>query len=664
MNRESSRLQLDKLFAEHYGDNKEPFDVYKEIFSDSGRKRELSKKMLSLRKAKTPQDVISWMRKINLQEGQRVWLSPKFDGLACLLTVSDGTLVSAITRGNGSVGEDVTYIVSHIPGIDTFLEKDGTYQVEITMTWENLKNLNDDVSRQSDEKRLLELNKKKLREKKRDILKDFKDNGYSTPSAEELEKLVGEYYESINADNKRIIQRDNENTHSDDEYKHVRNAAAGLLRKTGPTAKTNAHYLTISRHFDHSAYGVTTEVNQHDDINKVMSDYRDTIMEKMDKTGVSILTDGVVLYIGDAHGTPITDLGDDGTAPYWAMAWKFPNEAKIATISDVIWSQGRTKSTPVAVINPPVDFDGVMVSRATLHNQDQIDRLGVRIGDQVELIRSGEVIPYIVKVHRHMEHSTPIPPEPSGDAPLVTRVKHIFSVLNVRGAGERTVEDITLWLSSSGKNVSTPAHLIDSLCELKGNAALCQEVVDSFGEKNAHKFAMELDEKMTQASAVQWCACVGIPGMGQRVFQKILHHYGTVENMVSHSALGENIPGVGDVMINHLENNRETIKDVFTVVSEFSEDNVSIGQENVESGEHTTPRGSVVVTGAVEDANRKEVSTAVEDRGYTLSSSVSKNTDMVVWAGDKTSSKVTKAEKLGIPVVKVSTLSDVIDALG
>src|SRR5699024_7376066 len=145
---------------------------------------------------------------------------------------------------------------------------------------------------------------------------------------------------------------------------------------------------------------------------------------------------GIVLYAHDADGNPLRYMGDDGAHPRWAIAWKFPNEGKIANLVNVHWQRGRTKTTPVATFSTPVDFECALVERASLHHQDPVDSLGIQSGDQVEIVRSNEVIPYVKSLHRKGDNREPIPAEPEvGEITTEMLLSLLVNVLDIRNAG-------------------------------------------------------------------------------------------------------------------------------------------------------------------------------------------------------------------------------------
>ena len=584
--------EYDKLFAEVYGDSTSPYELYKSLFVNDGRKRKLGKPMLSLSKAKKPDVVAKWVDKI---DGAEVVLSPKYDGAACLIEVRGGEIVSAVTRGNGSMGDDVTYAVQNIAKGDV-PTTDGLHQVEICMSVESM----DEINKTRDE---------------------------------------------------------------DNQYKHPRNATAGVLRLANSSVKEYAPYLSIHKHFDANAFGVTRVVDHDEDVSAVMDSYRSDIINAMDSTGSTIMLDGVVLFARDSNGEPMTSMGNDGAHPYWAIAWKFPDKGQVANIKNIHWQQGRVKNTPVATFSPPLWF-GATISRATLHNSDQIKRMGIKIGDQVELIRSGEVIPYVVKKVRDGDNRVDVPPEPTGDAPLTMNVRHFMKTLDVRGAGPSVADDLARKIDEHMEpGDSRPVSILRVLTEMlaEGPAAF-KDAVSSFGDNRAESFSAELSSKMESADMVHWLAAMGLPGIGRRMFSKILADIDGAKNLVAFLDSDDNKPidGFGAERIGILKENRDDIADFIQLVID-STSAVPNWYDSAPSA--TNAGGAAVVTGKIDGVSRNDIARVLEENGWELGSSVSNSTNILFNAGGKESTKTRSAAKKGVTVISVSSVDDIVDAI-
>ena len=598
-----SDADYDALFDKLYGTTTTPFELYQTLFVKDARKRELKRAMLSLTKAREAHEVLSWIDKVHAHSADAVIsLAPKYDGLACLVEVVDGTIVSATTRGNGSIGEDVTYAVQNIPVDDDFFGSDGLYQVEVCMSAESMDALN--------------------------------------------------------------AQREESKT-----YKHPRNAAAGVLRLSGSQTRSFAGYLSMHHHFTANAFGyaLTLEESAEKDIELVMADYRDEILSRMSEQSTAILTDGIVLYAHDGDGNPLRSMGDDGAHPRWAIAWKFPNEGKIANLVDVHWQRGRTKNTPVATFYPPVDFDGVLVERASLHNQDQIDSLGICIGDQVEIVRSNEVIPYVKSLHRRAEQRKPVPAEPDSDEVTTEMMLSLLvNVLDIRGAGSGRIATIANWMDSEYL-MAEDNYLVEDIILILSEVAESPDLIeglDRFGKKSAAELADSIAHKMAEAHMVEWLACLGIPGIGRRVWSVIFNHLGGAYQILAALESTEElkVPGLGPKRVELLRQHVDEIRSLTELIAEEFADVSGLDEEpSLEEKETESSAGIAVITGKIDGVTRADIADKVAALGWELGSSITANTTVLFNASGRTSTKTKNAEKKNIAVVAVSSLAEIID---
>ena len=597
-----SDSEYDALFEKVYGDTTSPFELYKTLFTADGRKRDLALPMLSLTKARTGEEVTKWVTKVfDHDENAIISFAPKYDGLACLVEVRDGKIVGAVTRGDGAVGEDVTYAVQHIATDDAFLV-DGFHRVEVCMSVENMRALNG---------------------------------------------VRGE----------------------DKSYNHPRNAAAGVLRLSSKKVAEYAGYLSMHRHFSISDYDVSRSIvsadsHSSDDVASMMSDYRDEILARMNDSNHAVLTDGIVLFAHDADGSPLEAMGDDGAHPRWAIAWKFPNEAQIATITDVHWQSGRTKNTPVATFNPPVDFDGVMVSHASLHNADNIAKLGVQIGDQVELVRSNEVIPYVRALHKRGEVRTAIAEEPDLEVTTRMLLSLAVNVLDVRGLGGTRVDALADLLDDEydmGEGYELAYNVVFLLDQITTGDELVElNSLDRVGATTATAIAESVQSKMAVAKMYQWLACLGLPGVGRTVWSSVLTQYDRDVRAVIHDLENGTFSatGVGPKRVEIMTDAVEVIEWLVNWI----EDRFGLPEEDVAG--KPQPSGTAVVTGKIEGVTRSEIADVLAELGWSVGGSITETTDVLFNAGGRESSKTKSAAKKNVTIVAVSAedgLTEIID---
>lgn len=598
--------EYDNLFTEVYGDTTTPLDLYKSLFVDDGRKRNLAIPMLSLSKAKQSGEVDKWVTKVlNHNPNATISLAPKYDGLACLVEVHDGEVVSATTRGNGTVGEDVTYAVQHIT--EGAITEDGYHQVEVCMSFEAMEQAN-------------------------------------------------KWRESTGAD----------------PYKHPRNAAAGILRLSNSDILHLVGFLSLHRHFHPVQYGFSEQItaghpNAERDAGELMDDYRAELLRRMDDQNVAVLTDGVVLYAHDTDGNPLRDMGDDGSHPYWAVAWKFVNEPKVATLKSIHWQTGRTKNTPVATFNPPVDFDGTMVTKASLANAAKIDKLGIQIGDQVNLIRSGEVIPDVKGLHAKGANRTPAPEEPDMEITTAMFLSLIVNVMDIRGLGSGRVDTLADWMDHNRaiRDDRLSEDILTSLAVI-GDSPDLIEGLDRFGVKSAAAVASSIRDRLGKATMVQWFACLGIPGIGRRVWASVFDTLGGARQVITALESGDvKVPGIGPKRVALMMENLPQIRDLVTMIVTECGEITGLDEQPEHTSDDAEPSSGVaVVTGKIDGVTRSGIQEALTGAGWSMGSSVKSGTTVLFNASGRESSKTKNATKHNVPVVTVSQdngLAEILD---
>lgn len=582
--------EFDALFLATYGPDVEPLARYREIFSEASRRRNLSVPMLSLAKARSSADLTPWLNKATAAGADSVWIVPKFDGLAVLITTDDdGKVTTATMRGDGAVGQDVTHMVSLIPDAAN-LGANKTVRAEVCLP----------------------------------------------PSAMvEASKVGGR------------------------EYTHARNAASGILHATGPDALASADLLVLRGHFDfeHDSLGpFPIKELTGDKLATELGHYRDETLSEVD-----VLTDGAVM-VATKDGEPLTVMGDNGYTPHWALAWKYPDDAREAVIGDVIWQAGRTKTTPVAVFTEPIDFDGVSTTRATLHNIDFIRGLDIHIGDTVSVIRSGQVIPYITSLVSPGENRVEvIEPEHAseGTAEYAAALSaHMAKVLDVYGAGPSVTTAISEWATARYPDAPVREALITSLLDLR-DVKMASQVLT--GDKRPAKLSAELTRATAEADEATWLALLGYRGIGRRMSRKLVGKAGSVKALLAALDAPESLcgDGVGVKVLSPLTDDLTELRRLFADVIPAT--TVATTEEATE--EATVIVGKVVLTGAL-DIPRKQMCVTLAEVGYELASSVTSETVAVITPdASKGSSKLIKAAKLGIPVIEVPTVAEAVSRL-
>lgn len=547
----------------------------------------------------------------------------KLDGLAVSLLYEDGVLVRAATRGDGTTGENITANVRTIRSIP------------LKLRGENIP-------------RRLEVR------------------------GEVFLPQAG--FEKINEEARRTGGKI---------FANPRNAAAGSLRQLDPriTAKRPLTFfcygvglleggeLPASHHarlqqFKEWGLPVSDRIRLCNTPEEVLAFYHQVEADRP-KLGFDI--DGVVIKV-DSLALQET-LGFVARAPRWAVAFKFPAQEQMTFVRDVEFQVGRTGAiTPVARLEP-VQVAGVLVSNATLHNADEIERLGLRIGDRVVIRRAGDVIPQVVGVveSERPENTTEIVfpthcPVCGSDVERVEgeavarctgglicgaqrkeALKHFVSrrALDVDGMGDKIIDQLV-----EKEYVHTPADLFRlSAGKLTG--------LDRMGPKSAQNVVDAL-EKAKETTFARFLYALGIREVGEATAAGLAAHFGTLDALIAASIEElQKVPDVGIVVATHTfnffaeESNREVIRQLTEEAGVHWPAPVIIKAEEIDS---PFAGKTVVLTGSLSIMSRDDAKARLVALGAKVAGSVSKKTDLVI-AGEAAGSKLVKAQELGIDVI-------------
>ena len=547
----------------------------------------------------------------------------KLDGLAVSLLYEEGLLVQAATRGDGTTGENITANVRTIRAIPLRLK------------------------------------------------------GENIPARVEVRGEVfmpQAGFEKLNEEARRSGNK---------VFANPRNAAAGSLRQLDPriTAKRPLTFFCYgfglleggempASHWQRlqqfKAWGlpVSDRIRLCHSAEEVLEFYHQV---EADRPTLGFDIDGVVIKVDSQQLQE--QLGFVARAPRWAVAFKFPAQEQMTTVRDVEFQVGRTGAiTPVARLEP-VQVAGVMVSNATLHNADEIERLGLQIGDRVVIRRAGDVIPQVVGVvesERPQDTRAIVFPEHcpvcgsdvervEGEA--VTRctgglicgaqrkeaLKHFVSrrAMDVDGMGEKIIDQLV-----DKEYVKTPADLFRlSAGVLTG--------LDRMGPKSAQNVVDALN-KAKQTTLARFLYALGIREVGEATAANLAANFGELEKIMDADldALIA-VPDVGTVVASHLRNfmeeesNREVIRQLVEDIGIHWPAVEVIKPEEIDS---PFSGKTVVLTGSLTILSRDDAKARLVALGAKVSGSVSKKTDLVI-AGEAAGSKLAKAQELGIEVI-------------
>jgi DNA ligase (NAD+) len=588
--------------------------------------------MLSLDNAYNEQELRDWERRVHELAGESsvdYVCELKLDGMSLAVRYEKGRLAQAITRGDGTVGEDVTLNVRTVRSVPLIVDE-------------------------------------KTRTKAR-LPPDFEVRG------ELLMPIAG--FQRMNA------EREQQGL---PKFANPRNATAGTVRVLEPN-------ITASRRLDFFTYFLLkngrTIFDRHSESLKALQaagfkvnpnhklvhnideawDFINAWEAKRDSLAYEI--DGIVLKVDRVRLWD--ELGYTGKAPRWAIAYKYAARSGVTQIEDIQVQVGRTgKLTPVAWLKP-VPIGGTTVSRATLHNMDEIERLGVRIGDWVQVERGGDVIPKVVKVledrprgHKrfHMPERCPVcgghvvRAEGEADhrcvnancpAKLRESIRHFASrgVMNIEGMGDALVNQLVE--TGMVKDVADIYTLTDDKL-LK---------LERMGKKSAQNILTEI-ENSKKLPLERVIYGLGIRFVGERTAQFLAEHFGSLDALMKASE--EELQEVNEIGPSVSASIREFFDEPKNValVKRLGEAGLQFKGERKQRGTSLAGK-TFVLTGTLERHTRDEAKKLIEDAGGKVAGSVSKKTDYVV-AGAEAGSKLDKAKELGVPVIDEKEMEELV----
>ncbi|MEI7741765.1 MAG: NAD-dependent DNA ligase LigA [bacterium] len=596
--------------------------------------------MLSIEDVFTPDEFIGWLDRVKkLTPGEQLdfYMEIKMDGLAMSLIYENGIFVEGSTRGDGMMGEDVTQNLKTIEAIPLKLRVPEEKEIVAFM------------------KRFPDVDEEELRRGLK--LKDRIE-------------IRGEAYMSKHVFNElnKIQEKKGEPA-----YANPRNIAAGSIRQLDPQ-------ITYSRHLDFFGYIMFADfgLHKHEEEHELMkllgvptnpvNRYGKTVadVEKFraqvikDRESYDYWTDGTVININDV--ALFRSLGVVGKTPRAVVAYKFPAEESTTVVEDVQWFVGRTGSlTPVAVVRPTW-IGGTTVSHATLHNMDEVERLGLKIGDTVILVKAGDVIPKITKALTelrpkdarviHVPKKCPICGSEiirrDGEVAYVCanrecyaqesqRILHAAVAFNILGLGEKIVERFI----EEGL-LKTPADIFAlKEGEISG--------LERFGDTSAKKLIAEIEARK-EILLSKFIAGLGIRHVGEETAINLANSLGSLQDFVEVSRERlEHVPDVGGVVAESIVeflSQKQHQKEI----QEYLDRGVRIMNPPKIKADERFVGKTFVLTGTLAGMTRDEGKDAVRMRGGTVAGSVSKKTDYVI-AGEEAGSKLDKARELGVKII-------------
>jgi DNA ligase (NAD+) len=579
--------------------------------------------MLSLDNAFSYDALRDWDKRVRQGSGQEkieYIAEHKFDGLSISLQYEEGVLVRGLTRGDGTTGEDVTPNAKTIRSIPL--------RVDAAVL------------------------------KKIKLARSFEVRGEVM--------MTRKAFEALNRHQEQIGGKI---------FVNARNSAAGAVRVLDPA-------ITAARRLDFFAYYLLVDGKvpfaKHSESLQALKQLRFRASDDWKLcVGIEAVTaycddwdakrerlpyeiDGVVIKV---NSIPIqNELGYTSKAPRWAIAYKYPARQETTVVNDIIVQVGRTGTlTPVAVLEP-VQVGGVTVSRSTLHNMDEIERLGLQIGDTVLIERAGEVIPHVLKVVKEGKNRKPFK-MPKNCPECGSAIHHVegevaYRCVNAACPAKRR-ESL---LHFAGRHAMNIDGLGDKIVDQLVDKGLVKDVADLYllkedavaglermAEKSAQNLLEEIDASKKNSLA-RLIYALGIQFVGERTGQLLAEHFSSLEELAAakEEQLIE-VPEVGP-------------KVAASIVEFFSEPaNLKLIKKLNKAGVHPTAEKrkvksdkfagkSFVFTGGLANRSREEAGEIVQQHGGKVSGSVSKKTDYVV-VGTDPGSKYDKAKELSVAIL-------------
>jgi len=582
-----------------------------------------SSAMLSLDNTYNEEELRNWERRVHELTGRTdvaYVCELKLDGMSLALVYKDGKLVRGVTRGDGMVGEDVTLNVRTVRSIPLSFPKE--------------------------------------RLKKAGIPVDFEVRGeLLMPTAS---------FRKINEERER---------HGLPTFANPRNFTAGTIRQLDANITAERRmdffpYILLEggrTYFDRHSKTLSAldvagfKVNQNHKLVHSMDEVWAFIQEwegKRDSLPYEI--DGIVVKVDRISLQD--ELGFTGKAPRWAIAYKYAARGGVTKLENVRWQTGRTgKLTPVAEL-APIPIGGTTVRNATLHNLDEIRRLGVKIGDWVRVERGGDVIPKVVEVDKdrprgEKEIEDPVKCSVCGNkvvraegevdyrcvnadcpAKLLGTILHFASrgVMNIDGMGDALVTQLT------------ERGLVKNVADIYKLTKADLLTLDRMGDKSAQNILEEIEasKKLPLERVIYG---LGIRMVGERTAQFLVEHFGSMEAL-EHASVEElqNVDEVGPRIA-------ESIVEFFSIpanrklVEHLGQAGLAFKGKKKERGTKLAGK-TFVLTGTLTKYTRDEAKKIIEDAGGKVTGSVSKKTDYIV-AGADAGSKLDKAKELGVAVI-------------
>lgn len=567
--------------------------------------------MLSLENSYNIEDIVKWIQTVCDTNTIEIEVEPKIDGLSISCIYKNGELIQAITRGNGTIGEDVTENVMQIRNIPLKLKEPVSIEVrgEVYMTRENFDKVN--------------------------------------------EQRVSE---------------------GEIPYANPRNLASGTLRQLDANVvkERGLHVLFYYVVGNGTPTQLEDIFMMHRLGLPTMDKYR-YIVESTDLQNMEVVInaikakdygfdiDGAVLKVNDKKYWEA--LGNRANSPRWAIAYKYPTDSVVTTLEEVDWTIGRTGIlTPVACFKP-VTIGGSVVSYASLHNAEMVKKMDLKIGDRIIVKKAAEIIPQVVSViteartgnERDVEYPDMCPycdskilevdpfigcsdPEHCTGC-RIEQLKYFASrdIMNIRGLGDAAATSIVYYVMNEDDNLDV---LYGSFIRDIGFRTLAE----TLGQKNATKLMEEIDNSKNQPFN-RVLSGLQIPFIGRRMSKTLANHYGSIDKIKDAVMDGSivNVEGIGTEMLNSMRNWFENKRNLNLI--ENLRPYLNMESETKVTKSNKLDGLNFVVTGSIPGHTRESIKELIESHGGHVTDSVSSKTDWLLVGENGSKFKMDKVKQ-------------------
>ena len=595
--------------------------------------------MLSLANVRSAEELTGWIQRMrnhlareSIDDPDFEFVAePKIDGLAMSLIYENGALVRGVTRGNGQIGEDVTHNLRTIPQVP------------------------------------LRLN---------------------TEDPPPLLEVRGEVYMSL-PDFQAVNER--RAAAGESTFMNPRNSAAGTVRQLDPRLAAGRPLSFWAYQVGVASEGVSFRTHYeglqwlHELGFPVNPDIRvldteDAVVAQCEgwqerRGSLDFEIDGVVVKVNDLELQ--RRLGVVGREPRWAIAWKFPPTTAKTTLLDIGWNPGKFGDLHPYAMLEPVHVGGVTVKQATLHNEEDLARKDLRIGEEVIVLRAGDVIPQVVAPAPHVAERSDRPPKPHPpeqcpvcQTPTVKPEGSVFTMCPNHACPGRRIQLLTHFVGAMDidglgeKQVFLFMRLgwLETAADIYRLRDREQELrtLDGFGEVSVRKLLDAIEASKAQPFGRVLFA-VGIPEVGDVTGRALAQQFRSVEALLAATPEElEQTPGVGPKMarVIHAQLADESMR---KLIGDLRELGLTFEEAGPPPGEGPLAGRTFVLTGTLPDLTREQASARITAAGGKVTGSVSRKTDYVV-AGESAGSKLAHAERLGVPVLDEAGLLELLSS--